>query len=428
MIDAMGLTAVAHAASRGNGIVELTSRAGLQIRGLQGDGAAALSGVLAAGGLLPSLAHDRVRNILAPPLGGRAPGALADTDAVVAGLDRALCRERELAALPGRFLFAVDDGTRALAPIVADVELAAERDGLRLWLGGRATELAVPPEDAAAAAITAARAFVALAAAEAPGAWRVRDLPGGGARLAERLGLGLSDAPEPAKGSEAQPAGVDAPGGHCDAPGGHCDAPGGHCDAPGGHCDAPGGHRDAPGRRPGVIVQRDGRAAVAALPPLARLDPRALLALAELVPAGAAVRLSPWRTLTFVDVAGPDARGLGAALAGLGLVVEDGSGWSGLSACAGLSACSRARADVRAAAAVRAPGRGDTAAREHWSGCERRCGEPPDVGVRVVATPDGIVVDRGGGDKRIVATAAEAAELLTAAEAAELLTAAGTPA
>jgi precorrin-3B synthase len=370
MIDAIGLGAVAQAASLGNGIVELTSRAGVQIRGLRAGGAEAVSGVLAAGGLLPSLAHDRVRNILAPPLGGRAAGAVANTDAVVAGLDRALCVERELAALPGRFLFAVDDGTRALAPIVADVELAADGDGFRLWLGGRATELTVSPDDAAAAAIAAAGAFVALAAAEAPGAWRVRDVPGGGCRLAEWLGVGLKDAAGRARS-------------------------------------------DAPGRHPGVIGQRDGRAAVSALPPLARLDPRQILALAELVPPGAAVRLSPWRTLTFVDVQARDTRGLGAALAGLGLVVEGGSGWSGISACAGLGACSRARVDVRAAAALRAPARGDTSPREHWSGCERRCGEPPDAGVRVVATADGMLVDRGGGDRRTVATAAEAAELLT---------------
>jgi sulfite reductase beta subunit-like hemoprotein len=399
MIDVSGLNAVAQAALLGNGIVELTSRAGVQIRGLRAGGAESVSGVLAAGGLLPSFAHDRVRNILAPPLGGRAPGAFAATDGVVAGLDRALCRERELAALPGRFLFAVDDATHALAPILADVELAAERDGFRLWLGGRATELVASPDDAAAAAIAAARAFVALAAAEAPGAWRVRDVPGGGSRLAERLGVGLKQAPESASGSEAHPE---------------------HAGP-----DARGRQPDATGRHPGVIGQRDGRAAVSVLPPLARLDPRQLLALAELVAPGAAVRLSPWRTLTFVDVPARDARGLGAALAGLGLVVEGGSGWSGLSACAGLGACSRARADVRAAAALRAPGRGDTAPREHWSGCERRCGEPPDAGVRVVATADGMLVERGGGDQRTVATAAEAAELLavpvlTAAEAAEL--------
>ncbi|MDQ6807305.1 MAG: hypothetical protein M3065_20650, partial [Actinomycetota bacterium] len=188
-IDATGLRAVAQAASLGNGIVELTSRAGLQIRGLRSDGGEALGHVLAGGGLLPSASHDRVRNIAAPPLGGRGAGALAETDMVVERIDRALCDDRDLAALPGRFLFAVDDGTRVLDPLLADVELAAERDGFRLWLADAATRLVVPGDEAAEAAIASARAFLELAEALAPGAWRVRDLPGSGSRLAQRLGL-----------------------------------------------------------------------------------------------------------------------------------------------------------------------------------------------------------------------------------------------
>jgi precorrin-3B synthase len=101
-IDARGLRAVATASRMGNWIVELTSRASLQIRGLADEGVAA---PLMAAGLLPSASHERVRNILASPLAGPA------VDALVAELDRALCADPALARLPGRFLFAVDDGT-----------------------------------------------------------------------------------------------------------------------------------------------------------------------------------------------------------------------------------------------------------------------------------------------------------------------------
>ena len=341
-IEADGMRAVAEAAELGNGIVELTSRAGLQVRGLAAEGGEAIARVLAAGGLLPSPAHDRVRNIAAPPLGGRAPDAVAEIDAVVDQLDLALCAEPGLTALPGRFLFAVDDGSRALDPMVADIELAAERDGFRLCLAGRSTRLVVPAGEAAQTGIAAARAFSELVAGEAPGAWRVRDLPGGARRLAHRLGVGLCDQAAHRLASAA-----------------------------------------ARGRL-GVIRQRDGRAAVAALPPLARLDPEQLRGLAVLVGAAAA-RMSPSRTLTLVDVPAADADGLACSLQELGLVLTAASGWAGLSACAGLGACARARVDVRAAAVRRAQRRGGAAPTEHWSGCERRCGEPPDVSIRFVA-------------------------------------------
>jgi precorrin-3B synthase len=173
------LEAIADLAALGSDVVELTSRAGLQVRGLPADCGGTLAVVLSAAGLLPSLAHDRARNILAGPLAGRSPGALVHVDGVVEVLDRALCAEPALAQLPGRFLFAVDDGTRALAPLAADVELVAERGAFRLALDGRATSLAVSPARAGEAAIRAARAFLSVRSIDSSGAWRVRELPGG---------------------------------------------------------------------------------------------------------------------------------------------------------------------------------------------------------------------------------------------------------
>ncbi len=101
-IDARGLRAVASTSRMGNGIVELTSRASLQIRGLA-DGAVVAP--LIAAELVPSPSHERVRNILASPLAG------PEADALVAELDRALCADPALANLSDRFLFAVEDGT-----------------------------------------------------------------------------------------------------------------------------------------------------------------------------------------------------------------------------------------------------------------------------------------------------------------------------
>jgi sulfite reductase beta subunit-like hemoprotein len=140
-------------------------------------------------------------------------------------------------------------------------------------------------------------------------------------------------------------------------------------------------------RRLGAQIQHDGLFAISALPPLARLAGAQLERLAERSRAlNAGVRVSPWRTLSFVDIPACAVAGLLEELQGLGLVVCDASGWTGLSACAGLRACARARVDVRAAAAARALVREASSPTEHWSGCERRCGEPADVGIRFIAS------------------------------------------
>src|ERR1700710_1389612 len=63
-----GLLAGADVASWGHGVVERTSRASLQIRGLDPCDRERVAARLACAGLLPSAAHDRVRNVLASPL------------------------------------------------------------------------------------------------------------------------------------------------------------------------------------------------------------------------------------------------------------------------------------------------------------------------------------------------------------------------
>jgi sulfite reductase beta subunit-like hemoprotein len=151
---------------------------------------------------------------------------------------------------------------------------------------------------------------------------------------------------------------------------------------------------------PGAHRLADGRFAATALVPLGRLDRDAVAALAALAKP---VRLSRWRTLTVRDVDEAAVAAVTEVLRALGLAVAPGSGWERLSACPGVGACAKARIDVRGAARRRARTRGAGAAVEHWSACERRCGEPRDAWVTVAGSAAGLVV-RAAGRERTVET------------------------
>lgn len=325
-LSADALRALAAAARAGNGIVELTSRANVQVRGLTAEDLEPLGAAFVAAGLLRSASHDRVRNVVADPLAGRRGGSIVGpraVDAVLDALDDGLCADARLAGLPGRFLFAVDDGSAATAAVDADVRLVPrDEDSWEVDGGALGTEVTATP---VSAALALAHRFLVV---RHPGTWRVAELPGATASRA---------------------AAVVTPG------------------------------------LLGVLPQADGRCAVGALAPLGRLAPHTIDLLADEADTGAGVRVSHRRTVALVDLDPARAPGVLASLAASGMVVTPGSGWEGLTACAGRGACAKALDDVRAGATARATVRGPGAPREHWSGCDRRCGQTPDVARAVVA-------------------------------------------
>jgi sulfite reductase beta subunit-like hemoprotein len=395
------LAALAAAAGLGNGIVELTSRANVQLRGLPDDAGEAVAALLTAGGLLPSLEHERVRNVIASPLAGRHPGSLVSTDAVVEALDAGLCADAALAELPGRFLFCVDDGSGLALGRGADVTLAAvDPDAFELLLGGEPTGIVTPPADAASLALDAARAFLA----ERGDAWRIADLVDGAARVADRLGSDAAAGGSCQLRVRAHPPSAGARASSLPPARSSLSVPTDSSSLP-----AP---LSPPSLPIGTFAQRDGLMAITALAPLGRVDRHALEALAGLAPE---VRFGVGRTVTVPDVEPGGADALADELRALGLVLEEGSGWNGLTACAGLGACAKARVDVRAAAAARAKLRAADAPAEHWAACERRCGETRGVAVGLAAEGDGIAVRRGAGE-RVVASVDDALALLAAEE------------
>jgi precorrin-3B synthase len=376
----------------GDGHVELTSRANLQLRALREASPDELAAHLRQAGLLPSETHELVRNIAASPLAGGLP---------VRALDEALCADPVLAALPGRFLFALDGGAGDVA-FGADVAAMLLDGEAAVLFAGRDPGLRVPVADVVPALLAAAHAFLAERSAQhaapasqtgaaqhaAPAsqagadiatvptarsrgdrdggraervAWRVRELADGPARVAARTASALGRTP------------------------GELGRTPGELSRTPGEIERP----TQPGvREPiGIIEQPDGSVAIGALVPLGRLSGVQMKVLAS----AESLIFTPWRGVVLPGLTPEAARSWVAALAGAGLEVAAGSRWAGVTACAGRPGCAKSLADVRADAdAATVAGEGLPV---HWVGCARGCGSPAGPHVRVEATGVGYEVD-----------------------------------
>ncbi|MBB3603618.1 precorrin-3B synthase [Mycolicibacterium sp. BK556] len=332
MITGAQLEALAHTATEfGNGTLELTVRGNLQLRGVSD--ATAVADAAAAAGLLPSPTHERVRNIVASPLSGRA-GGLADVRPWVTDLDAAIQADPDLERLPGRFLFGIDDGRGDISGLGADVGAHVLADGVALLLAGCDTGIRVAPGDVVTALIAVARRFVEIRGR----AWRI-------AELADPSPLTAGFAPTATAGATYPPV-----------------------------------------LRPpvGWITQDDARVALGAAIPLGVLTARQ----AEFVAAiDAPVVITPWRSLLVCDLAEGVADTSLRVLAPMGLVFDENSPWLDISACVGSPGCEKSQADVRAEA-TRVAAEEDVDGHVHYVGCERACGSPP-TGQVFVATPEG---------------------------------------
>ncbi|MFI5491373.1 precorrin-3B synthase [Actinoplanes sp. NPDC051859] len=369
------------AAEWGDGHLELTSRANLQLRALRDVDPVRLAGRLSAVGLLPSSTHELVRNIAGSPL-------LADPTPIAA-LDEALCADPALAALPGRFLFAIDDGT---GDVARSADVAALPDGALLF-AGRDLGLRVDREQLVPALIAAGHAFLALAAEDVESGrrrpWRVRELADGPARMAAVVGTHLGDPAVPLRTAPTDRVGQ-TPADATTHP----------------HADLTLG---ALVREPiGVIAQADGRVTVGALVPLGMLGEEAI----RVLEAAATLVVTPWRGVVVPDVPADQAEGWLRKLARAGLETAAGSRWVGVTSCAGRPGCAKALADVRADAdATTRPGAGLPV---HWVGCGRGCGSPAGPHVRVEATDAGYAVSVAPqDDERTVAGPVPATEVAT---------------
>ena len=125
---------VARAATlHGNGTVELTSRGNLQVRGLTDASAPRFAAAMVAAGLACADADaERRRNVMPTPLAGDDPAVAADAAALAGGIEAMLAAEPALAALPGKFGFAVDGG--GVLGLAEPADVAVRTDGARHWI------------------------------------------------------------------------------------------------------------------------------------------------------------------------------------------------------------------------------------------------------------------------------------------------------
>ncbi|MFI5775596.1 precorrin-3B synthase [Nocardia sp. NPDC051570] len=342
----------------GDGAIELTSRGNVQLRRIHD--ADALAERLAAVDLLPSPAHERVRNIVASPLSGRVGGRV-DVRALVAALDADLRAAPRLAELPGRVLFTLDDGRGDVSGLGGDLGVhATDSDTFALLLGGRDSGIRLGREQVVAVLVEAAHHFQDLRGDH----WRLQEIPHGPARIAAALGLA----------AVAEPVESAAP-------------------------------QDVP---IGWFVQADDRVALGAGVPLGSLPARTAEFLAAV---DRPLIVTPWRSLIVPDLDEWTAEQVVRVLAPMGLIFDAASPWLLVTACAGKPGCAKSHTDVRAdAAAAVTSGRvlpdGGTdvaidlaadrvaaAGRQHWSGCDRRCGRPRGPVTDIVATSAGYRVD-----------------------------------
>jgi precorrin-3B synthase len=310
----------------GSGTLELTARGNVQIRAITD--VAAVADAIAAAGLLPSATHERVRNIVASPLSGRAGGRI-DVRGWVADLDAAICAEPRLAELGGRFWFSLDDGRGDVSGLGADVGVHVLEDGVALLLAGRDTGVRLAAPEVVEALVGAAVRFTEIRG----NAWRVSELVDvAGLWPGAELGGGFPPVTRPPVG---------------------------------------------------WIEQDDGRIALGASVPLGVLSARVAEYLAAIE---APLIITPWRSVLVCDLNDGVADTALRVLAPLGLVFDENSPWLAVSACVGSPGCARSIADVRADAAQSL--HTGTGVHRHFVGCERACGSPP-AGEVLVATRDG---------------------------------------
>lgn len=366
----------AAARRHGNGVIEVTSRGNVQIRGLSDRSAPHFAAEVAALGIA---AEDGVP-VHCNALAGIGADELFDTQALAAELRRALARRSLATGLSPKVCVAIDGGgAPGLANLSADIRLCAQQVNgaatLRVAIGGdreTATELgAVDPAQGAEAAIR----LLAVIARRGP-QYRARDIVAAEGAAVFRAALT----------SVLLPA----------------------------HSRLRGNERDVIGTHP----LQDGSCACGIGLAFGHADATTLERLSDLAGAASATgfRAAPGRALLAVGIAPGAAGDFATGAATLGFISRADDPRRRIVACAGAPICGSAHIAARALApdiAAIAPFIGG-AATIHVSGCPKGCAHASPAALTVVGTPAGCALVADGGVRDTPFTVVSEADLTAA--------------
>lgn len=319
------------AREHGNGLIEISARGNMQLRGVTAQSHPRLVATLLAERLVDEHDGDGPQRLtLISPLAGGA-GDMIDAAALASEIE---VSARAISGLPAKFSVVVDGGAQSLDSFAGDLRVVGVAPGMaqialadRLWLG----PVAADRMGKLVAAVLAH--FVALRAQAPDGIRRWHDLP------------------------------PDALATLCDAP-----------------ATSPPAKRPAP-RRAGLFPLGPGVFTALVGLPFGRADAATLDRLGAAAEAHRCteIRLSPWRGIAFRGMGEAEAAALLAFAGSLGLIVQDDDPRLSVQACAGAPACLRAETPAMADAARLAEAIAPLLAAGltlHVSGCVKSCARP----------------------------------------------------
>jgi precorrin-3B synthase len=347
--------ALAEAALRcGNGVIGLSARANLHLRGLSVRTLPDLHARLEKAGLIDGDPEvERLRNIVASPLDDVDPEASFDLGPGVAMLETRLREDDRLRRLPPKFSFVVDAlGRLPLGDVDADVRFEASPSGtFAVTLAGEdALAVKCAPRETGDVAGLIANAFLALA----------RDGEGAPRRMRALVEREGAQAIFTKAALQTKP------------------------------CERP--HRK-PALRDVMGAHLYGAefvvGAAAAFGEIEAARLKALIERARALNAGS-LRLTPWRAFLIAGLDQHGAESLVDTMAELRLIVDAGDPRLRVAACPGAPACAHGLRPVRADATDWAsvlPKGEDVVL--HVSGCAKGCARPAATAMTVTATTSG---------------------------------------